>query len=41
MIASESVLKPDRIVSAYNSLIHVPGEGHVKYASTGLGGSGQ
>lgn len=41
MKASESVLKTDRIVSAYNSFKHTPGEGQAKYASIGLGGYGQ
>jgi hypothetical protein len=36
MSASEKVLKPEMIVSAYSSLRHVPGEGQRKYASTGL-----
>lgn len=41
MMASESVLKLDKIVSAYNSFKHTPGEGHMKYASIGLSRLGQ
>jgi len=36
MKASEKVLNPEIIVSAYSSSRQLPGEGQRKYASTGL-----